>query len=52
MPLTEVYNRIVNDLHYIKNHFELLAELEKKAETSPMYKYVYQRYKALMDEVY
>ena len=52
MPLTEVYNRIVNDLHYIKNHFELLAELEKKAETSPMYKYVYQRYKTLMDEVY
>lgn len=52
MPLTEVYNRIVNDLHYIKNHFELLDELEKKAETSPMYKYVHQRYKTLMDEAY
>ena len=30
----------------------VLPELEKKAETSPMYKYVYQRYKTLMDEVY
>ena len=52
MPMTEVYNKVVNDLHTIKNHFQLRDELEKRQYDSPMYAYVYDKFNKLMSQIY
>lgn len=52
MPIEEVYNVIVNDLHGVTSPKELDDALRKKSGTNPMYLRVYNKYHELYTSQY
>ena len=52
MPMTEVFNTIVNDLHLCSSLQELDNEFKRLSETKEMYKYIYNKFHKLYEQCY
>lgn len=52
MPMTEVFNTIVNDLHLCSSLQELDNEFKRLSETREMYKYIYNKFHNLYEQCY
>lgn len=52
MPMTEVFNTLVNDLHYCSSLQDLDKELKRLSERREMYKYVYNKFHSLYEQCY
>ena len=52
MPMTEVFNTLVNDLHYCSSLQDFDKELKRLSERREMYKYVYNKFHSLYKQCY
>lgn len=52
MPMTEVFNTLVNDLHYCSSLQDLDNELKRLSERREMYKYIYNKFHGLYKQCY
>ena len=52
MPMTEVFNTLVNDLHFCSSLQDLDNELKRLSETKEMYKYIYNKFHNLYEQCY
>ena len=52
MPMTEVFNTLVNDLHFCSSLQDLDKELKRLSETKEMYKYIYNKFHSLYEQCY
>lgn len=52
MPLEEVYNVIINDMHEATSIEDLKERMRQKQNKSPMHAYVYQKFMKLTDGMY
>ena len=52
MPMTEVFNTLVNDLHYCSSLQDFDKELKRLSERKEMYKYVYNKFHSLYEQCY
>lgn len=52
MPITEVFNTLVNDLHYCSSLQDLDNELKRLSERREMYKYIYNKFHGLYKQCY
>lgn len=52
MPMTEVFNILVNDLHYCSSLQDFDKELKRLSERREMYKYVYNKFHSLYKQCY
>lgn len=52
MPMTEVFNTLVNDLHFCSSLQDLDNELKRLSETKEMYKYIYNKFHSLYEQCY
>ena len=52
MPITEVFNTLVNDLHYCSSLQDFDKELKRLSERREMYKYVYNKFHSLYEQCY
>lgn len=52
MPMTEVFNTLVNDLHYCSSLQDLDNELKRLSERREMYKYIYNKFHGLYEQCY
>lgn len=52
MPMTEVFNTIVNDLHLCSSLQELDNEFKRLSEIKEMYKYIYNKFHKLYEQCY
>lgn len=52
MPITEVFNTLVNDLHFCSSLQDLDKELKRLSETKEMYKYIYNKFHGLYEQCY
>lgn len=52
MPMTEVFNTLVNDLHFCSSLQDLDKELKRLSETKEMYKYIYNKFHNLYEQCY
>lgn len=52
MPLEEVYNIIVNDMHEASSLSDLLCRMERSQNKSAMHKMVYEKFRELTDGMY
>lgn len=52
MPIIEVFNTLVNDLHYCSSLQDLDNELKRLSERREMYKYIYNKFHGLYKQCY
>lgn len=52
IPIEEVYNVVVNDMHGVATMSEFTEMLHKKAQKNPMYAFIYNKWIKLYDNVY
>lgn len=52
MPMIEVFNTLVNDLHYCSSLQDLDNELKRLSERREMYKYIYNKFHGLYKQCY
>lgn len=52
MPMTEVFNTLVNDLHFCSSIEDLDSELKRMSDRREMYKYIYDKFHKIYDQCY